>query len=288
MKTANRRRINSKFFKQKFEWEGRKVGLVHTSALRVDHEYQRFLDSKSVREKADLANFDRRALRTIVTALRDDGYFYILDGQTRNAVTKLADIQKLLETPQWVSAEVHIDLTRKQEGNLFPLLNNFKNVTKTVKFKANLFAGASKEKAIVAVIHAHGLAIRFKGAGRPTDNRTTITSLGTLDTIWSERGEANLDDTLYVVTNAFRLPTGKVQKGALMQQFLKGVSFYLYESKIDADTLLHALRGFDADVVLKAAQAATKNPRSDPWRALAEWIENQLAAQRSNRRRKAA
>lgn len=278
--------------KKKFQffgiWEGRKVGLVHSSVLAVDHNYQRHLDKKSVEQKADPATFDRKALRGLVVAYRDDGKYYILDGQTRHEMMQQKQVSSLLENPQWVLCEVHDDLTRKEEATLFPKLNNFKNVTPTAKFKANLAAGGEREKAIEGILARHNLVIRFRGRPRLNDQRTPITSLGTLERIWADRGKENLEDTIYVLTKAFQRPNGIVQPAAISQQWLKAVSHYLFEnSTADCETLINALDGFIAEEVYKNAMK-DMGMRSDPWRQLSEWIGKRIASQHRNKRRQAA
>ena len=288
-------RISAAYFKCAYEWLGRKIGLVRVDRLRIDEKYQRHLDNKSVQNKVD--GFDPAALRTLVVAYRPDGYFYILDGQTRFTVMKDKDIQKQLheqfglKSTDWVSCEVHTLPNQKAEGGLFPKLNNAKAVGPIAKFKANLYCGAPNETKINDIVNRHHLVIQ-QGKGRPrhSDTRTRITSLGTLLSIFGTKGESVLEDTLYVLSNAFVYDNGKVMEVAVNQQWLKAVSYYLFNfgKEINAEGLVEALTGTDPLEVQKQCHAEAEGVRSDPWPIMAQWIGNKIQADRNNKRRKAA
>ena len=97
--------------------DGRVLRLIHVDELKVDMMYQRGLVDSSV--ERIVRDFDPMALSAIEVGHRkNDGKFYIVDGQNRHAAVQRR--RELGQTaPTYMLCLVHLSTTQRQEARLF-------------------------------------------------------------------------------------------------------------------------------------------------------------------------
>jgi hypothetical protein len=100
----------------------------------IDVTVQRKLDNARVNEM--IAKFNREAVGVITLNRRNNGKYYVVDGQHRRELL----IRQGLEDDT-VTANVYDGLTRQQEAFLFTLLNATKRPSPVDIFRARLVAG---------------------------------------------------------------------------------------------------------------------------------------------------
>lgn len=142
-----------------------------------------------------LANFETNYLGIPVVSQREDGEFYIIDGQHRIAALKrwLGDEWKTNK----ITCRVVTNLSEAQEADLFLRLNDGLAVTAFDKFRVALHAGWPDEVHIDAIVKGANLTIsRDNVAG-------SIGAVGALRRVY-ERSDANtLARTLRIIRDAF-------------------------------------------------------------------------------------
>lgn len=124
--------------------------------LRIDHTYQRRLQSKKIITMAHRWNPDRAG--TLVVNKRSDGFYYIVDGQHRFGALQLID-----NRPPRVFCEVYDGLTVEQEARLFHDLDSARdNLTRGASFKALVAAKDPSAIAIVAAAARAGMTVDYE------------------------------------------------------------------------------------------------------------------------------
>lgn len=158
---------------------------VDPSTLKVDHSYQRHLDSKRVDYIVD--NFKPSLLRFPICSVRESGEIYIIEGQhTTAAVVKLG----------WRKLPIffHKGLTVEQEAIEFDQLNRGGRegrlpVSVSGRFKARLCGGLPVEAAINDIVTKLGLNLH--GTGK--------SGISAIEAVYWANANDNLEKTLYTL-----------------------------------------------------------------------------------------
>jgi len=101
-------------------------GKVEISKLNMRQPYNRDIKESRCRKMAD--NYKNYLVRPIDISLRQDGKYYVIDGQHRTTTLDFLDIKS-------IDATIHLDLTYEEEALMFVELNaTSKNVSAGQKF----------------------------------------------------------------------------------------------------------------------------------------------------------
>lgn len=216
---------------------------LKTADLKVDPIVQRNLTEARARRIADELYLTALGLvcvarRVRVVNGRRQVSYYIVDGQHRVFALRLLGIET-------VRCEVHYDLTRKQEGDLFLLRNReARTVAPLEQYRIGLASGQPICVETEKVLQAHGL--EMASCRKSSTNR--VSSVEVVLGITGEWGAITLDRALSIVEAAWgRGPS--TWNGIL----LHGVARFIARYPEDVD---------DAELVRRLARMGTV----DSWR----------------------
>lgn len=118
------------------ELDGLRLGSIPVQLLKIDHRYQRPVNSAHVNKISK--EFNKKYLNCIIVSYRD-GYFYILDGQHRYSAALIKGIKTL-------TCIILVDLSSQDEARIFKDLNtNHKALDPYKIFKANVWNGDASD-----------------------------------------------------------------------------------------------------------------------------------------------
>ena len=155
--------------------------------LKVD-SYQKKLRRKVIDKIVE--NFDPIALGLIHVSLRDDGTYWVFNGQHRIEALKIRG-------ENYVDCLVFTGLTFEQEASGFVGHHNVSKPTKIEEHNGRLLSGDFVAKDIEMV--ANELNLRIVAGGM----KNTVQSITTLYQIYNENGRKILSDVLRVVRDGF-------------------------------------------------------------------------------------
>ena len=159
---------------------GNKVFLdIPIESLKIDHEmYQRPIQ-RHVRTIAK--NWEEDKCDPLMVNYRNDGFFYVIDGQHRKEAAEMRGIESLV-------CVVFVGLTIKEEADMFTEQNEgTKKLTPYDTFKANICRGEKIDTQIKEVCDAHGITVEKANKIR------TLKSVTTARAIIKNHGKENLD-----------------------------------------------------------------------------------------------
>ncbi len=207
---------------------------ILVSKIRIDPTYQRDTVPRWVNRL--VANWDRYSIGMICVSLRDDGFYYVLDGQHRFAAAVELGIDLL-------PAEIWHRLAIPDEARIFVARNDTRPVRLIDKFLASVKGGEPDQCEILKIVHAAGWEI----------NRDTrdgnVRAVGVLERIYGaspddtkERRPDHLRSTLETVRRAWGLDQDGVA-GFLLDGL--GRVFIRYDDQINGDQLVRKLSKYD-------------------------------------------
>ena len=203
------------------------IELVPVDRIRVDERYQRATPSD--REAGKLAEkWDDRAAHVIVVHLRDDGYFWCIDGQRRVAAARILGKDAIL-------AKVWMELTPAQEAELFGKLQERLQLSAIDVFKADLFRGEPEAIEIASMLRTYGYEI---GSAHKT-SKVIIAAVTMVRKVYRQQGISGVSDVLALWNDADMdvAPAGVVIGG--LSQFLARYP----EAKLSRVTQVLSARG---------------------------------------------
>lgn len=157
---------------------------VKLTDLQVDPQAQRALNVN--RAKSIAANIIEKALGVIVVSKRSDGSLWIIDGQHRVWAAKLAGLTH-------ITAEVHSNLSLKDEAVLFMLNNNeSQRVSAIDLYLVGLTAGSDLQVDVQNVLDKHGLKVGIA----PSTN--VVAAVRCLEDVTRRYGTEALDRALTI------------------------------------------------------------------------------------------
>lgn len=123
--------------------------------LKIDNTYQRPLSRCKVNRM--VKNFNEGYIGAITVSCREDGFYYVLDGQHRLETLKYLCID-------YVMCQIHHDLSFEEEALMFRNLNSIRsNPTAPQIFKASLIGNDQEAITIKSIIEKNGLKISTEG-----------------------------------------------------------------------------------------------------------------------------
>lgn len=145
--------------------------------------------------------WDDNVVGTFTLSCRDDGSYWILDGQHRHEVLlrkgRLGDL---------VRAEVHYGLTHDEELEFCEKFNsNRRDWTAVDRFRLRLELGSPDALAIESIVHRNGFKLNLID-GKHSDSR--IAAVGTLVQIYEQFRPGMLDQVLQMIAEARGTNTG--------------------------------------------------------------------------------
>ncbi len=226
-----------------------KVEWILVSELRIDPEAQRGL--KPARIKAMAGRFDPDRLGYIVVNRRDDGCYYVVDGQHR-----VATMRMIGWGDQKVPCEVFHGLTQKQEADLFLHRNNRIAVGTLDKFRVRLTAGDPVAVAIDKIVKQVGLSI----SNNVGPNK--ISAVDALERIYlgariadKTKGATALAKMLMAICSAWGTESRNFERPVILGI---GLLFIRY-SKINLDRLVERLTAVTGGAVGLVSKARALN-----------------------------
>lgn len=224
------------------------VKMIPVEQLKVDHRYQRDLNTALARKIAE--NFQHDLFGTLHVSKRSGRHdYYVLDGQTRLEAARACEIP-----------EVPCELVRcdsiAEEARIFRLLNTERKVVGSFAlWKARLQEGDPAAKGLLGVLEARGCSFWEEGTNQRTDFPVFNAVTG-LQVLYKQVGGHIIDEALSVIIEAY---DPDYPHGANGATFFKGLAHFIVacqaEDKYDADTLALVLKKTTPDAVMERAAA---------------------------------
>lgn len=143
--------------KYEYEMDGHRIEYgveVQIAELRIDPQAQRSLNERRAQQIAD--NFVEEAVGSIVVSSRVDGGLYVVDGMHRKRACELLGHKVMF-------AEVHHDLTVRDEATLFLIRNRESNKPAPLdNYKVGITAGLPLFIDTETVLRRHALTVGSK------------------------------------------------------------------------------------------------------------------------------
>lgn len=200
---------------------------VNVNDLQTDMSYQSPVRAGQVKKIVN--NFDEKSIDSVVVNLREDGHYYIVDGQHR--VTALKQLGFTT-----VSAKVHAGLSLEDEAKLYHDINSRPTKTPNSMAKAKMAHGDALADAIDMAVESAGMHIDYEVNHKSIGH---ISAYRSLESIYKKYGRNGLEETLSFIKRVFGNHNGYF-KGF----FIEGVAKFLstYYEEINFKTLEQKLQ----------------------------------------------
>lgn len=221
--------------------------------LRIDENYQSKISMAHAKKIA--LNFNLLGLGLIHVNRRNDGFYYIIDGQHR---TKAMEIRSV----KFMDCIVYEGMTIKDEATAYRFLNTTK-VKKPMDIAGAKFeAGETNTLHIVSILDNYGLKVDFKNP-----EKGHIKAWATIEKIYYSDGPKMLNDVITILYNSF----GR-EKDAYQTFVLQGLYLFMkdYEGKYKEDWLIKNFKKFGLKTLLLQALAYQKTFNSNKYKATKE------------------
>jgi hypothetical protein len=235
------------------------VKWVPINLMKINPLAQRELKQHRVDRLA--ANFDIERIG-IPTVNHRDGFFWLVDGQTR--VTALKQAIEEWDSKQ-IQCTTYDGLSEQEEADLFLSLNDITPVSVLDKFKVGVVAGRPDEVAINKVITKLGLRVGLDKA------EGTIKAPGTLRRVYERSGPKVLERTLRLVSETWG-------DSALQSAVIDGVAFAVdrYGENLDDEWFVQRLGNIRGGVsaLISSAHILRKQTSASMGHAMAAAVVN--------------
>lgn len=216
-----------------------KVEMLRPTQIQVDRQYQRPLHRDHVTKI--MRSFDPLAIGTVTVSQRDDGSYWVIDGQHR-----LAALIEMGRGDRPIPCVVYTGLSVGQEADKFFMQSRVRRIHPIDLFKARLFAGDPVAMGINKVVTGAGFKVE---AGGKSD--THIQAPATLELIYTIHGPERLAEVLGMVGNIW-----SGQKRSVPQYIISGINAAITRyPRIDRDRLVRVLRETPAEDMERTAKA---------------------------------
>lgn len=199
--------------------------LLKVNELRTDYSYQRPLDMKRAKKIAN--EFSEDLFGIITVSKRNDGGFYIIDGNTRVAAARIYGKDRVL-------CRIIYGLDQSQEADIFGRLNKTqKSVSGNEQLRADITAGKAEAVAYKRILDLSGVKYTFMNSNGGNGDPKTFVAHSTGRDIMKKHGQERLLQTLRIVNES-----GHPLQGWLVV----GVAVFLSCTKVDQNRLLAVLK----------------------------------------------
>lgn len=249
--------------------------------------YQRDLDRANIESIKE--NFDINRLGVLKVALRDDGYYYLIDGQHRYvAIVELFGDKvhiacEVVDNSEEYIQKVALDKTYKEkeltseevEARLFSTqYSNTKKLTAMELFKANIVGKCKRELELVEIADKYGFKINYET--HPTVKNNVLICLNELVKTYDRFGLDIIEEIFDIERQAYD-GDGR----ALNSKMIKALAYFInkYKDVYNKKKLIQKLKSFNVpDEIKLASEYATRTKLSSkpvsPEKALVEAIVN--------------
>lgn len=211
---------------------GRPVALewLRAEQLDIDYRYQReTIDWHHVARIAD--TFDDLLLGWLVVSHRNDGLYYVIDGQHR-----LLAIRRLGWDERAIPCFVYENITVEEESHIFSEVQALrKNPKPNVRFKARLFRHQPAAVELNDLVETSGFKIALTASAKPGE----IGAISALEWIYEQYRPGTLEEVLSIARGAWTTEADGIN-GSL----LKGIAQFVkeYRDTYDRDRLVMAMQ----------------------------------------------
>lgn len=167
------------------------------TSIEIDRSYQRYASSHKI--KLISASFDKNACGVLIVSKRDNGQYFVVDGQHRLEAMKK---NEMLLAP----CQVCQGLTIQQEAELFIHCNTVRKTPEALDvFKSRLIAQEPVALAIHAIVEQHGLHVQFntKNSRGGTREPQGIWAVAALEVIYKRGKESLLEEVLNLLLHSW-------------------------------------------------------------------------------------
>ena len=197
--------------------------------LRVDAGYQADVNPRRLREMQE--NFQSQLLLPLAVNRREDGTYWVVDGQHR-----LETVKAIRSHDSEIEVMLYEGLTMEEEARLYCELNTAvrRKMPATI-FHARLSAGEEQAQEIASIAESHGFVIWTQQASKcPVEGIRAVT---VLDDVYEQGGPAHLERVLGVISATWH---GRV--GGTAGEILLGMHMLLgTHGEIDEKSLVQHL-----------------------------------------------
>ena len=209
-----------------YVWE---IKELFPSQLKIDNRYQR--DIKDSQIKKAIKNFNINIINPPKVNLRDDGFYYIMDGDHTVTIWK----QQFGNKP--IKCRVYTGLTWTEEAEIFIAQNGVSStVTTKEKLRSGYNMGSPEIVDMVERAKMCGVDIAF---GHPGKSNNKCYAVDTMYYVYCKSGPSVFQEILDILVKSFGGERESLQSG-----FLKGMCkfFELYKTQFKKDVLIEKLR----------------------------------------------
>jgi hypothetical protein len=220
--------------------------IISIDIIEIDIEYQRIVSEIKVRNI--IKNFDINAFGTLLVNIRDDGKYYLIDGQHRLCVAMRLNIEK-------VPCIVTNGLTQEEEANLFVQLNTNRYQAKsTDKMKARIISNDKKAIEMSDILQEYGLKFNLlNGGSERMRKKGYINNISCIEKIYNQKGEKYLRLVLDIISKTWKFDNGEFDPSALTADTILGLYTFLnkcYE-QLNKNILMSKLKNVPANRLIK-------------------------------------
>src|SRR5699024_405704 len=162
------------------------IARIPVSLLNVDYTYQKPLSMAHARKIAK--NFNPQGVGQIHVSKRDDGSYYIFDGQHRWTAYEMLELEV-------IECIVYEGMTIKEEAEAYNLYNTIKTQNALDREKALLVAGDKDAALRKATVEELGLEIDYDR----TNHNDKIQAVGAVVEIYNKFGVDGLHNVLSII-----------------------------------------------------------------------------------------
>lgn len=235
------------------------IRMIRANALNVDHSYQRPLSDRLVSQIA--GDFDPDLFGIVTVARRDDGTYWVLDGQHRVAAIRLMGRGESL-----IPCEVLTGLSNEREARVFHLRNARKKpMSPSDKFRGALIAGEGWAVRIDQVVRECGFRVNLSTGF--IDNGQ-IAAVAALEYVDRQYRDGQLADTLMTIRAIWGTDEGP------RAGLIRGMAYFLhlYRGQYKHDRLVTRMRTVSLDQLYRDAKEYRTATGADSDVAFAELI----------------
>lgn len=216
-----------------------KFEFVKIELLFVDYSYQRSNVSKAKIEDI-VKNYNPRALGVIIVNKREDGRYYVTDGQHRVEALKIKGISH-------VPCLVQEGMAIEEEAEQFNRLNVHRGPVPLIAvFKARITAKDPEALKIKETIAKSGHRIDF------THTKNGIYAIGAILKVYNSGGCEAISEVLKIINLAW-IGEREALKGEVIKGVYRFISAYKTEKAYDSKKLLSKLQKTPVTVLLRKA-----------------------------------
>jgi hypothetical protein len=216
--------------------------VLNLDDLQICEAYQRTVVRARVNHIKK--HYDPDALGSICVGERNDGTFWIVDGQQRVTALKEMGIVR-------VSCDIFESRGKSHEAQIFRQKNKHRtSVSARGNFKAALTEGDPQAIAIQATVESAGLSLMLEGGSKGWPQ---VCCVGALASIFEDGGAEHLTRVLNVVCKSW-----KGESDALQGTILQGLGVFLMKADVDDKRLTLKMKKVEPMAVLRFADSQRK------------------------------